>query len=356
MFDKNFFSDTNVWEYLKNTDKPIILYGMGNGADKVLNIFEKKGISCNGVMASDDFVRGQTYRNFTVQKLCCFENLYNDFIIAVTFGTQIPEIIEKIRQLSKIHSVIVPNVPVYGSEIFDDAFIKANREKIELAYTLLSDERSKEIYRLTLKFYYSGNLKYLFQTFDSKEEIFTRILQLSSNENYLDLGAYRGDTIEELIHYAGSYQRIVAVEPDPKTYKKLCAYIRNKKDITAYQKTVWKTNDIPLLFSDNGGRNSTLNGSKGVIVNTLTIDNIAQNWNTSYIKMDVEGAEKEALAGGIQTLKNLSPKLNIAVYHRFEDIFDIPLMIYAINSRYRFYLRHHPYVPMWDTNLYCLTD
>ena len=254
MFDKNFFSDTNVWEYLKNTDKPIILYGMGNGADKVLDIFKKKEISCSGIMASDDFVRGQTYRNFIVQKLCYFENLYDDFIIAVTFGTQIPEIIQKIRQLSKSHSVIVPNVPVYGNEIFDDDFIQTNREKIELAYTLLSDERSKEIYRLTLKFYYSGNLQYLFQTFDNKEEIFTQILKLSPNENYLDLGAYRGDTIEELIRYAGGYQKIVAVEPDPKTYKKLCAYIQNKKNITAYQKTVWKTNDIPLLFSDNGGR------------------------------------------------------------------------------------------------------
>lgn len=356
MFDKNFFAMENIWEYLKHCKKPIILYGMGNGADKVLKIFAQKNIPCSGVMASDDFVRGQQYKNFMVRPLQYFENLYSDFIIAITFGTQIPQVIEHIRKLSERHTVVVPNVPVYGNGIFDEEFIAQNKEKMELAYMLFADKRSREIYRYVLQFYYSGNLDFLFPSFDKKEEVFERILSLSPYENYLDLGAYRGDTIEELIRYAKNYQKIIAVEPDPKTYHKLCAYVADKPNIQTYQKLIWKKDNLSLLFSDNGGRNSVLNGKTGIYVDTITIDKIAAEFAVSYLKMDVEGAEKEALAGGKEVLAHLMPKLNIAVYHRFEDIFAIPLLIHAFNPGYRFYLRHHPYIPMWDTNLYCVAD
>ncbi len=354
MFDKHFFSEENAWNYLQHCRKPIILYGMGNGADKVLKIFDKKNITCHGVMASDDFVRGQQYKHFTVKPLRYFENLYDDFIIAITFGTQIPQVIGQIKELSQKHHVIVPNVPVYGEGIFDDDFISRNQEKIELAYLLFSDSRSREVYRHALQFYYSGNMNYLFASFDTKDELFSGILSLSPHENYLDLGAYRGDTIEELIRYAGGYRKIIAIEPDPKTYKKLCSYIADKNNVTAYQKLVWRKNNLSLLFADNGGRNSTLDSRSGIYIDTITIDEVAKNMQISYIKMDVEGAEKEVLAGGTRTLQSFMPKLNVAVYHRFEDVFAIPLMIHAINPDYRFYLRHHPYIPMWDMNLYCV--
>ena len=71
---------TSVWDVLKNTDKKIVLYGMGDGADKVLREFSALGIKPYGVMASDDFVRGQKFHNFTVKKLSDFESELDDFI------------------------------------------------------------------------------------------------------------------------------------------------------------------------------------------------------------------------------------------------------------------------------------
>ena len=69
------FDYPNVWDALKNTKKPIVLYGMGNGADKVLDEFERRGITAAGVMASDDFVRYQDFRGFTVKKQSDLEQL-----------------------------------------------------------------------------------------------------------------------------------------------------------------------------------------------------------------------------------------------------------------------------------------
>ena len=346
-------NEENIWRFLKNCNKPIVIYGMGNGADKVLELFEYYGIECSGVTASDDFVRGQSYKNFTVQKLCYFEEKYQDFVIALAFGTQISTVMEHIKKLSKTHTVVVPNVPVFGNEIFNDDFLIKNAEKIKATYDILADTRSKYVLENAIKFYYSGKLDYLWSITDNKDEIFENVLKLSDKEHYIDLGAYRGDTIQELIDYGKGYNEIIAIEPDPKTYKKLLEYINNKENITAYQKTIWKKN-CTLLFSNQGGRNSTI-GYKGTAVEAVTIDYLAKQMdNVTYIKMDVEGAEKQALCGGVKTILEKKPKLNIAAYHTFEDLFDLALMVYSINPEYKLYLRHHPYIPLWDTNLYCV--
>lgn len=118
-----------IWNYLKNSDLPIILYGMGDGADKVLSAFKKYGITASGVMASDDFVRGQSFHEFTVKKLSDFENEYSDFIIALCFATQLPDVMQNIFEIAKKHKVVVPSVPAFG----DILLTKNLRKKIKKA-------------------------------------------------------------------------------------------------------------------------------------------------------------------------------------------------------------------------------
>ena len=71
--------------------------------------------------------------------------------------------------------------------------------------------------------------------------------------------------------------------------------------------------------------------------------------------MDVEGAERHALEGCAQSLKNGS-KLICALYHRTEDIFDLPLLVHEINPDLKLYIRHLMYIPAWETNLYCVPN
>lgn len=71
-----------------------------------------------------------------------------------------------------------------------------------------------------------------------------------------------------------------------------------------------------------------------------------------YIKIDVEGAENEAIDGCRGAMSH-SPDLKIAVYHRSRDIFDIPMKIHGINPDYRMFLRKAPSVPGWDVDLVC---
>ena len=62
----------------------------------------------------------------------------------------------------------------------------------------------------------------------------------------------------------------------------------------------------------------------------------------------------QAIAGAAQTIRQHRPKLNIAAYHKNEDFFQLPLLVHTLCPDYRLYLRHHPYVPAWDTNLYAV--
>ena len=158
----NFTSNlTSVWDFFKNTNKPIILYGMGDGADKVIREFDKLNIKPYGVMASDDFVRGQKFHDFTVKKLSCFESELDDFVIALCFASQLPDVMDNIKTIAKKHTLLVPSVPVFGDNIFDREFYNSNIENFHKAYELLADNQSKKVYENIIKFQYTGNIKYL---------------------------------------------------------------------------------------------------------------------------------------------------------------------------------------------------
>ncbi len=300
----------SVWERLKTCGKPVVLYGMGDGADKVLAAFEKYGIEASGVMASDDFVRGQSFHGFRVKKLSELEQEFGDFVIALCFASQLPDVMAHIKEVAQKHRTLVPSVPVFGDILFDRGFIEKYREGIEAAYDTLEDDLSRRVYENVIKFYLTGEIGLLDEITTDKDEAFGNILRLGNNELYVDLGAYNGDTIDEFLSYSGgSYRKIVALEPNGKNFKQ---------------------------------------------TQVAAVDTILCGAAATYIKADVEGADFETLIGAKNTLKNFKPKLNFSAYHRFEDIFRLPLLIKKLNPDYKIYLRHHPYIPAWDTNLYCI--
>lgn len=81
-------------------------------------------------MASDDFVRGQSFRGFTVKKLSDFENELVEFVIALCFASQLPEVMSHIKAVAKKHTLLVPSVPVFGDNIFTKEFISENKKRL----------------------------------------------------------------------------------------------------------------------------------------------------------------------------------------------------------------------------------
>ena len=344
---------TNVWNVLKTCGKPVVLYGMGDGADKVLSAFEHYGIEASAVIASDEFVRGQSFHGFTVKKLSDVEQEFDDFVIALCFASQLPDVMNNIKSVAKAHPLFVPSVPVFGDVIFDDDFVSDNAENIAKAYELMADGQSKKVFENVLQFYYTGKIELLDEITTEKDEAFKNILSLNENEVYVDLGAYNGDTIDEFLKYSGgSYRKIIALEPNAKNYEKLKAHCLDMPKIDMWQLGSYSKNTV-LTFNNKAGRNSAI-AQSGVATRVATVDTILCGSAATYVKADVEGADYETLLGMTNTMKNFKPKLNFSAYHRFEDIFRLPLLINQINPEYKIFLRHHPYIPAWDTNLYCI--
>lgn len=85
-----------------------------------------------------------------------------------------------------------------------------------------------------------------------------------------------------------------------------------------------------------------------------SVDALLQGKPVDYIKMDVEGAERETLLGCRQTIAAWKPQLSVAAYHRTGDLWELPLLVKELCPEYRLYLRRHKYVPAWEILLYAI--
>lgn len=349
---------SDLWSYLKSANKPILLYGMGNGAEKVYNRLIKDGVKPVGVFASDEFVRGHSFLGYRVMRFSEVCELYDDFIILLCFASCIDSVIERIKELAGKYELYVPDVPVAGEDIFDLAFAKAHYEQLNAAYRLLCDETSKQVMQDMISFKLSGKLDLLFNFESERAQAYKDILDIKDNESFVDLGAYNGDTIRELLEYTGGkVNKILAVEPDGYSYKKLCKYIlQSEADFIITENCAVSNEDTTAYFLNKGGRMSGLDREKGVITQVYTVDTLCKRheFKPTYIKMDLEGEELNALHGCYEVINKYKPKMLVSAYHKREDLFALIDYIHTACPEYRIYLRKHRYIPAWDINIYCI--
>lgn len=335
----------DIWTYLKEANKPIVLYGTGNGADKIYARLLRDNIKISGVFASDGFKKGKEFEGFTVTSYEELKGQYPDMIILVCFGSHLDSVIDNIKRLESENELYLPDVPVAGGEIFDIDFARAHKNELETVYNMLADDLSKKVFENTVYFKLTGKAEFLYAIETPRNEVFS-ILDLKA-ESFLDLGAFNGDTVEEFINYCPDYKNIVALEPDARNFRKLLQNTENIKNITLINKAVSDKSCI-ITISKNKGRGNSQSG-KTVETESISIDEIAKENQISFIKMDVEGAEYDAVLGGVNTVSN-TPKMHIAAYHKSEDLYSLPLKITEINSNYKIYMRKHKALPAWDIN------
>lgn len=344
----------NIWDFLIKDGKPIVVYGMGNGADKIIDTIEQYGGKISDIFASDEFVRGHSFRGYRVMKYSEICMKYKEFNIVLAFATHISDVLDRIKEISLDHPVFAPDVPVSGGGLFTIEYVKENEEKFDFVYNHLADEQSRRLYIDIINFKISGKVEYLFRTFCDKSEVYRDILKLGEEEIIADLGAYDGDTIREFTDFTGGkYRHIYALEPDEKNFAKLKKNTENMDNISLFNMGAWNKADT-LIFARKAGRNSKLS-SDGIPVKVTDLDSLIDS-PVTMIKMDIEGAELKALDGCKNLIKTYHPKLYICAYHRNEDLFSLPIKILGFNKNYKIYFRHSPYIPAWESNFYCILD
>ena len=201
----------DIWTSLRNERLPILIYGMGNGADKIINVFNEYGIEYQDVFASDGFVRCHSYREKTVlsySQAC--EKYGNEFVIVVSFGSKLPDVIERIYSLESKHKVSCPDVPVCNGALFNEEFFDLHEKELFFARSLLSDEKSVEVFDNIVRFKLTGKPCYLRKTASCENDV-DSILNLDKYRSYADLGAYNGDTIKKYTKLCPNINKIYAL-------------------------------------------------------------------------------------------------------------------------------------------------
>lgn len=165
----------------------------------------------------------------------------------------------------------------------------------------------------------------------------------AKKESFADVGALNGDTARAFLHWAGaSADHVWCFEPDAKNAercKKNLADLVQAGKLTVIPKGAW-SKATTLSFSSQANGGSAI-GAGDTTIATTTLDEVFAGHPVTFIKMDVEGAEYEALRGSEHTIRTQRPKLAISVYHRPEDILELARLILEYQPDYRLYLRHY---------------
>lgn len=338
----------DIWDYLKHTSRPIVLYGTGNGADRVMDQLNAQNTPVAAVFAGDDFVRDRIFRGFRVQSYAQVKAQLGSFIVLMCFGSSREEVFRNVKKISAEQEFLIPDVPVYGENIFDAHFFSLHKEALSQVHRNLSDEKSRSVFENIIKFKLTGKPEYLKNA--ESDGSFRELISLPARPVIYDLGAYNGDTVKEYISLFPDYERIVAVEPDAVGFRKLKAAAENSRDVLPVNALIGETPGFAFI-NGKKGRGSHIS-QVGREVPVVTVDALCAGSIPDFIKMDVEGAELSALTGAENTIRDHKPLLQIAAYHRSEDLFTLPLKILSLRPDYKMYIRHKKSIPAWDTDFY----
>ena len=117
----------DLWTYLSETEKKIVMYGMGNGADKIIAVLDRYGIEVADFFASDGFVRGHSFHGKVVLSYSDTKAKYgaDNMIILLSFASSRPEVLENICRIASECELYAPDVPVFGDTLFDGEFYES---------------------------------------------------------------------------------------------------------------------------------------------------------------------------------------------------------------------------------------
>lgn len=174
------------------------------------------------------------------------------------------------------------------------------------------------------------------------EQYFDRdIIQFGEDEIFVDGGCLDFATVKQLLKECSTVKKVFAFEPDKASACKCRkeAQVTNFKNYVIIEKGLYSEN-AELHFNTMGNGCSSIAEGGDDIISVCALDEEITEPIT-FIKMDIEGAELEALKGAVETIKKYHPKLAICIYHKKEDIVKIPGFILRLNRDYKLYIRHY---------------
>ena len=223
----------------------------------------------------------------------------------------------------------------------EDAEIAAN---LVAARRLLADDRSREVFDAILErvLGVQDDPGVMMRVCEPDQYFPADIVKLTDHEAFVDIGAYDGDTVVDLVaRTRGRFDHITCFEVDETNYgalRKTVGALPCADRISVHNLGIWDS-ERDITYSI-GKSQSTIGAGEGK-GHVVPLDDVLGAEPVSFIKMDIEGAEPEALRGAAGVIRAHEPRLAVCVYHHIRHLWDIPLAIHELVPGYSIYLRHH---------------
>jgi len=339
----------------KIKEGPCVIWGSGSGGHDLHSYLQKFGIHQIELFC-DTYKRGTDQA--TGIAIISPEELaekYKDATVIIGVGNPhfYDEICTKITELNFTGAVMAYHevMPfLFVSDLLKNTTdMTVLIEKYGRVWDYFVDDASRQVLLdwIRLLLFYEPKPSSSTQYFDPE------IINLNDKEVFVDGGFYTGDTTEIFIHKTGGhFKHIFGFEPD---ISNSALYKPDENtNITIVSKGLWSCDDVLFFKQSSHPSTNEISSDGNIAVPATSIDNFFEKnaYTPTFIKMDIEGAEKQALLGAEKTIKKYKPKLAICVYHKVEDMYELPELIRGMNTDYKLYLRnYHEYT---ETVLYAI--
>ncbi|RLA73853.1 MAG: FkbM family methyltransferase [Epsilonproteobacteria bacterium] len=323
--------------FVSSTKVPKYILGVNKLTKSV-----QKYVRVDGVV--DDFTRVQTSRNKAILDI---DDIAKDGIVIVVSTASPLEVAQKLDDMGidnlnytsfYRYATFKLIAPPFMIDFADD--FARNRDKYEAIYNILSDNLSKTIFEKIINFKLTFDIKFMRGfTNDHKEQYFDKtILPDMPNIVFVDGGGYIGDTARQVVKLYPNFQKIYLIEPNQKN---ITIAKKRLKDIDNIEfANIGLSNQKATLNFDDDRSYSTIYGAGATNICVDSLDNIITQ-KVDFIKLDIEGAEQDAIEGARQTIARYTPVIACCIYHKADDWHKIPQKVLSINDRYNIYMRHY---------------
>lgn len=325
----------------ENSQIPVALYGAGKyGRIALTNIRKKYPRMKVKCFIDDDLTRNDKDINgVQVMSLDCALKESGGVIIVISNYYLI-------ETMGKLEKAGVDLAKVFFSneiliEPIEKEYIYGKTKELSDVYDILEDYESKLVYKAIVESRFTYNIDVLSRTYRSLQYFPTDIFRFSEEEIFIDGGAFDGDTINNFIQVTkGRFKYIYGFEPDCRNYSKLVHNHQDEK-IKLFNMGLY-SNTHDITFSSGKGGSSMITESGETSIKACSFDDLTvPDEKVTFVKMDIEGSELHALHGMEKTICRYKPKLAICIYHKFEDLWEIPLFIKRLVPEYKLYIRNH---------------
>lgn len=347
---------------------PVVLYGAGFAGRECKKILDKVAIKVNLFVDDDATKWGKSIDGLEVYSYdqlltYCKGKEKVNVILTSIYGVQISKKLEKICNIFIYEmydwytEVVMPDR--FGNEIYGTAAIREYKKNIQDLKGYLQDEESYQVLLNLYQYMKTGNIQYISEISTEQEQYFIKeVLEYFGNHeiSIVDAGAYEGELIRAIDELNINVKKWFCFETNAQNYEQLLKNSvenRFKGKQICVNKGLWNQNMVLHVQGDGTGSKVVTGISTENTVEMVTIDEYFKNICIDLIKMDIEGAEMNALRGGMEVIKRDRPVLAISIYHSIEDYYEIMKMLLHCLEKYKYYIRHHSMV-FCETVLYAI--